>query len=149
MTRHSNIVKITLVIFVIIFILGVIKVENDNQIFMEKSVETIGEVIEIEETRQVVSGGTRQSREISVFLLHVSYIANDGIEYNNIIYTRENLYKKGDEIIIFYNPENPEESKIESRHKSGMAAIVYSILFLGLCICFLWGKSKRKNIDSN
>lgn len=150
MRRNSG--RIFLIIFIIVGIalfFGGIKLQENIDNFMETAIETVGTVIDVDEEiireRDTSTGDVTYKTEYNV---HVKYKDNNGNEYSKIIETSSNSYYEGDEISLFYNPENPRDSKTQGDTNTGKIMSIFGVGFLIVCVVIIVSDIKQKRRDS-
>ena len=106
-------------LFLVIFIF--IVVENNN--FMETAKETTAVVTEVRKERVRRNGKYRTDYDVYV------YYEVDGVAYNQEINGGNASMKKGQKLVVYYNPENPRD--VRSGGGSGIKyfGVVFSLAF--------------------
>lgn len=150
MIRNNGGIFLIIVIIVgIALLLGGIKLQENIDEFMKTAVETIGTVAYVEE--EIVKEKDVSTGEISYeteYHVTIKYTDNDGNEYRKIIETSNNSYYKGDEISIFYEPENPRNAKTQGDTKAGKIMSIFGAGFLIVCAVIIISDIKQKRRDS-
>ena len=152
----GNGAKIFLIIFIMAGIglfLGGIKLQKNIDVFMESAIETVGTVVDVEE--EIVREKDVSTGEITYetnYHVRVKYKDNEGKEYTKIIETSSNSYYEGDKISLFYDPENPRNSKTQTETNGGKIMSIFGIGFLivvGVIIVSDIMQKRRNGLNNN
>ncbi|MGN1298786.1 MAG: DUF3592 domain-containing protein [Candidatus Scatovivens sp.] len=142
--KNRNLWCAIVIIFGICILIAGIMWQNKIDFFMKNSVEKQGTVknVDIKTTREK-NKDTGEWEEKYSYELDILYKDNNGKEYHAQI-TESNRYHVGDKILIYFNPEKPEEFKTKSDKHNGTIVATCGIIVIAVGIATMYKNIKEK-----
>ena len=129
---------------IVLIIVGVSLIKKMNRLKLSCTALTIGKVTDIEKTVETMavadgSGVQKVNRRYPVF----EYSA-DGrtINYRSILDDGKSKFKVGQEVTVFYNPQDVEQHYVQEEkigNKSGIIVVIGGVIFIAVVIFTFFG----------
>ena len=139
---------IVLVIVVVLglglIIAGVSSIKKMNRLKLSCTAQTIGKVADIEKSLVEITDEYGDVKKTNRYYPVFEYSANGrAISYKSPFAAEKSKFKAGQEIIVFYNPQDVEQHYVQEEKignkKSGIIAVIFGVIFIAVAIWTFFG----------